>query len=111
MVCPPHRPAPVVENWIERHDHPASFLLHLVGIPLTLIGVLLAPIYVALASVPLFLFSTALFVMGYLIQFLGHAFDRTEPGEITELRRWLRSKSMRTSAPVVVESAPAMIES
>jgi uncharacterized membrane protein YGL010W len=54
---------------------------------MTLVGILLTPVFLALASVPLFLLSLGLFVGGYLVQFLGHAFDRTEPGEITELRR------------------------
>ena len=63
------------------------------GIPLTLAGILLAPVFVALISLPLFLFSLGLFVTGYLVQFLGHVFDRTEPGEIAQLRRWLRRKS------------------
>lgn len=95
MVCPPHSPAPVVENWLERHHHPASFLLHLLGIPLTLVGVLLFPIYIALASLPLFLCSVSLFVGGYLVQFLGHVFDRTEPGEITHLRQWIANRARR----------------
>jgi hypothetical protein len=96
MLCPPHAPAPVVQDWIERHRHPASFLLHMLGIPPTLIGVLLVPIYFALASVPIFLFSLALFVGGYLIQFAGHAVEGSEPGEVSAIRRrlggWLRER-------------------
>ena len=89
MLCPPHAPAPVVEDWLERHRHPASFLLHMVGIPPTIVGVLLIPAYLALLSVPLFLFSTALFVGGYLAQFLGHLLEGSEPGEIAQVRRKL----------------------
>ena len=33
--------------------------------------------------------ALALFVGGYLIQFLGHACDRTVPGELVALRRYL----------------------
>lgn len=90
MICPPHPPAPVVENWLERHKHPASFLLHLIGIPLTIVGVLLMPVYVVLMSLPIFLFSMALFVGGYAFQLLGHVFDRTEPGEWTAIKQRLR---------------------
>ena len=57
-----------------------SFVLHMLGIPPTILGVLLIPIYVLLMSVPLFLFALVLFVGGYLLQFLGHALDGTEPG-------------------------------
>jgi uncharacterized membrane protein YGL010W len=89
MLCPPHPPAPVVQDWIERHRHPVSFLLHMVGIPPTLVGVLLAPVSIALLSPTLMLFSLSLFVGGYLIQFLGHLAEGSEPGEITHLRHWL----------------------
>jgi uncharacterized membrane protein YGL010W len=76
-----------------------SFALHLLGIPLSLVGILLVPVCLAAASMPLFFFSTALFAGGYAVQFLGHAFDRSEPGEITQLRRLFRSKP----SPVAVE--------
>lgn len=92
MLCPPHPPAPVVENWLERHRHPVSFLLHMIGIPMTIIGALLIPIILGLASLPIFLLSAALFVAGYLIQFLGHVVDRTEPGEITHLKRFVQER-------------------
>ena len=99
MLCPPHRPAPVVEDWLERHRHPASFLLHMLGIPPTIVGVLLIPAYVATLSLPLFLFSTALFVGGYGLQFLGHLLEGSEPGEITQIRRRLVRLFGRTPAP------------
>ncbi|MBV8078284.1 MAG: DUF962 domain-containing protein [Planctomycetaceae bacterium] len=89
MICPPLPPAPLVQNWFERHRDPGSFVLHMIGIPPTILGVLMIPIYVFLFSVPLFLFALACFVGGYLIQFLGHALDRTEPGELTYLKRKL----------------------
>lgn len=89
MLCPPHPPAPIVQDWLDRHRHAASFLLHMVGIPISLVGVLLAPIYLALLSWPIFLFALSLFVGGYLVQFLGHAIERSEPGEITAIRQWL----------------------
>ncbi len=95
MLCPPHAPAPVVEDWLERHRHPGSFLLHLIGIPPTIVGVLLAPLYLALVSLPIFVFSMALFLGGYVIQFLGHAIEGSEPGEITQLRRWLAGRAAR----------------
>jgi hypothetical protein len=92
MLCPPHPPAPIVENWLERHKHPASFVLHLIGIPMTIVGVLLAPVYLALLSLPIFLFSMGLFVGGYALQLLGHLVDRTEPGEFAAIRARLSRK-------------------
>src|SRR5438552_245065 len=89
MICPPLTPSPLVENWIERHRNPVSFVLHLIGIPPTILGVLLVPVYVYCLSIAIFLFALALFVGGYLIQFLGHALEGTDPGEIIYFKRKL----------------------
>jgi uncharacterized membrane protein YGL010W len=87
MLYPPHAPAPLVENWRARHRDPRSLVLHLIGIPPTVIAVLLLPVGLAAWSWRIFVLSLALFVGGYLIQFLGHVFDRTIPGELMALRR------------------------
>jgi uncharacterized membrane protein YGL010W len=89
MICPPLSPSRLVQGWMDRHRDPTSFVLHMVGIPPTILGVLMIPIYVLLVSVPLFLVALALFVGGYLIQFLGHALEGTDPGEIILLKRKL----------------------
>ncbi len=87
MICPPLPPMKLIQNWIARHRDPISFVLHMFGIPPTILAVLLIPIYVVNFSVPIFLLALALFVGGYLIQFLGHAIDGSEPGEIMYLKR------------------------
>jgi hypothetical protein len=92
MICPPHPPAPLVLNWLERHRDARSFVLHIIGIPLTLMGVLLFPVYAGLLSFPVFIFALSLFIGGYLIQFLGHALDGTEPGEWFALKKWVGRK-------------------
>jgi hypothetical protein len=71
-----------LRNWLERHQHPFSFYIHLVGIPLTVIAIPL-----------LFLghgwLALALFVGGYALQFLGHAVEGNDAGEVVALKRWL----------------------
>lgn len=89
MICPPLTPGKLVQDWMVRHRHPGSFVLHMIGIPPTILGVLMIPIYVYLLSVPLFLLALALFVGGYMVQFLGHALEGTDPGEIILLKRKL----------------------
>jgi len=89
MICPPLTPSRLVENWIERHRHPVSFALHMVGIPPTVLGVLLIPVYLYALSLPTFLFAVSLFVGGYLLQFLGHAVEGTDPGEVIYFKRKL----------------------
>lgn len=88
MLNSPQSPSPIVDDWIERHRNPPSFALHLVGIPLTIIGTLLLPVYLLMWSRTTFLFALALFLGGFGLQFLGHAIDGTEPGEIRGLRTW-----------------------
>ena len=107
MIYPPQPPAPLVLDWIERHRDPRSFALHLLGIPSTILGVLLMPIYVLLMSFSLFLFALILFVGGFGLQFLGHALDRSEPGEIRAIRRWWSGRRARASSiapPAEVEA-------
>ena len=89
MVYPPLPQSPLVENWTARHRHPVSFVLHVVGIPPTLLGVLLIPVYLIGTSIPTFLFALAAFVGGYALQFLGHVFERTDPGEIIYFKKKL----------------------
>ncbi len=88
MLYTPQSPSPMVDDWIERHRDPRSFVLHLFGIPATIFGVLLIPVYTMLLSAAIFGVALALFVGGFVLQFLGHACDGTEPGEIRGLRVW-----------------------
>ena len=92
MIYPPQSPSPLVNNWIERHRDPRSFVLHLLGIPCTILGVLLLPIYVLLMSFSLFLIALVLFLGGFGLQFLGHGLDGSEPGEIKALRLWVERR-------------------
>jgi uncharacterized membrane protein YGL010W len=89
MICPPLPPDPLVQGWLARHREPTSFVLHMLGIPPTIVGVLLIPVYITLISVPIFLLALVLFVGGYLLQFLGHAIEGTDPGEIIFFKRKL----------------------
>lgn len=89
MICPPQPPAKLVQGWMTRHQGAPSFVLHMIGIPPTILSVLMIPIYMTLLSVPLFLFALALFFGGYLIQFLGHALEGTDPGELILLKKKL----------------------
>ena len=66
-----------IDEYAKGHQHPTNRLCHTFGIPLIAI------------SIPLFVlgifFSTilniaiSLFVIGWILQFVGHAFERTWP--------------------------------
>ena len=108
MLCPPQPPEPLVEDWIERHRNPVSFALHMVGIPCTILGVVFIPIYLMLLSLPIFFLALGLFVGGYLVQFLGHAIDGSEPGEWIFLKAYARRKFAWVFAkPAVPATTPS----
>lgn len=90
MICPPLPRAPLVDDWMMRHSHRVSFILHILGIPPTIVGVLLIPIYVGLMSFPIFLVALAAFAGGYSLQFAGHWIDGTESGEMRWIKKQLR---------------------
>jgi uncharacterized membrane protein YGL010W len=89
MIEPSLPPHPLVDHWLQRHRSPASFILHMIGIPPTILGVLFVPIYLTLLSLPIFLVALALFIGGYVLQFAGHVLEGTDPGEIIYFKRKL----------------------
>lgn len=89
MIEPPLTPDPRVRRWLQRHPHPTSFILHMIGIPPTFLGALFVPIYLCLFSWSLFLLALGLFVGGYLLQFAGHFLEGTDPGELIYFKRKL----------------------
>ena len=72
-----------VRNYVERHQHPASQVLHLVGVPLTFV----------VSIVMLFLekpwWALGCFVAGYGLQFIGHAIEGNDAGEVVLVKKWL----------------------
>ena len=85
-------PAPsgprLLRGWLERHQHPFSFYLHMIGIPMTLL------------ALPLFFrhqWSRALglFGGGYTLQFLGHVVEGNPPGEVLAFQRRLSRSHQR----------------
>lgn len=60
-----------LENYKKTHQHPVNKALHTIGIPTIVI------------SLPLFFFNwkwaLGLFVFGWILQFIGHAFEGKPP--------------------------------
>lgn len=95
MLCPPYEPPPLVVDWLERHTGRLCVALHVVGIPPTIFALLILPIAVAALSPSILLLSVGTFVGGYLLQFLGHWLEGTDPGELT----YLKGRLARRFAP------------
>lgn len=69
-------------NWLERHQNPFNFYIHLVGIPLALIGLLLF-------AVAQWYWAALALLLGYLLQFIGHQVEGNDVGELIPLKRAL----------------------
>jgi hypothetical protein len=71
------------KNWLTRHRNPASFSLHMIGIPACFVA---APILLICRQ---WWWAAGAFVGGYLLQFLGHAIEGNNSGEMLLIRRIL----------------------
>lgn len=76
-------------NWFERHRHPASLLLHAVGIPLTIAAVVVAGVQLSRWQWGLWYRPTVLLAAGYFLQWLGHRIEGNDMGEVILVKKWL----------------------
>jgi uncharacterized membrane protein YGL010W len=69
------------EQWIAQyassHTNPVNRICHSVGIPLIVLSLALAVAGIFFHS--LWIYAAALFVIGWILQFIGHAFEHKEP--------------------------------
>jgi uncharacterized membrane protein YGL010W len=69
------------DEWIAQyatsHQHPVNRLCHTLGIPLIVVSLVMFVASVAVAG--LWRWALALFVVGWVFQFVGHAFEGKPP--------------------------------
>ncbi len=69
------------EQWIAQyassHQHPVNRACHTFGIPTIVVSIVVA--VAAIFAHPLWKVALGLFVFGWILQFVGHAFERKEP--------------------------------
>jgi len=78
-----------LRRWLERHRHPASFWLHMVGIPLTIAAVAVALVQLKLGQWDLWWRPVVLLAVGYFVQWLGHRIEGNDMGEVILVKRML----------------------
>lgn len=74
---------PFLRKYLQRHQHPANRALHIVGLPVTFI----VPAVVLLQGAPGW--ALASFLGGYALQFLGHALEGNDAGELIVVKKFL----------------------
>ena len=70
-------------NYVERHRHPANQALHAIGVPVTFIVSVICMIEQR------WWWAAAAFVGGYVLQFIGHAIEGNDAGELILVKRLL----------------------
>lgn len=76
-------------NWFERHQHPVSRGLHYVGIPLTIAFIPLAGWQLTQNRWDLWWRPTLLLAAGYALQWIGHALEGNDMGEVILVKKLL----------------------
>lgn len=76
-------------NWLERHQHPVSLILHAVGIPLAIGAVVLAILQLAAWQWGLWWRPGILLALGYVLQWIGHRIEGNDMGELIIIKKWL----------------------
>jgi uncharacterized membrane protein YGL010W len=78
-----------LSNWLERHRHPASLALHAVGIPMLVFALCLAAWQLYSWRWDLWWRPAGLLVISYVLQWIGHAIEGNDLGEVVLIKRLL----------------------
>ncbi len=89
-----------LENYMARHQNMANQLLHLVGVPITFIASI---VFLCLQQ---WWWALGCFVGGYILQFIGHAIEGNDAGEVVLVKKWL-GKPYVEFAPKADDDSPA----
>ncbi len=76
-------------NWLERHQSPLSFWLHMIGIPLAVAAIPLAIWQLMEWRWDLWWRPVGLLVLGYFLQWVGHRHEGNDVGEFILIKKWL----------------------
>src|SRR5438046_3099443 len=83
QVSPTPRAKPF-KNWLERHQHPFNFWIHMLGIPQAVTGLV-----VLIVRFDAWYWGVIGLVFGYALQWLGHTVEGNDVGEWAGIKRLL----------------------
>src|SRR5437762_7591536 len=69
-------------NWLERHQHPFNFWIHMLGIPLAVAGL-------PLLFLAEWYWGAVAILLGYVLQWIGHWVEGNDVGEFIPVKRLL----------------------
>lgn len=95
-----------LQNWRIRHQHPASFWLHMIGIPMAAGALVLAAIQLYHGRWDLWWRPVVLLAGGYLLQWIGHRIEGNDVGEIILVKRCLGLPYVAVSSRYRFDSQP-----
>ena len=78
-----------LHNWLERHQHPVSRVLHAIGIPLTVLAIPVALVQLRDDRWDLWWRPVVLLAAGYVLQWIGHRIEGNDMGEYILLKKLL----------------------
>lgn len=86
-----------IEEYSQGHQHPVNRLTHSIGIPMIAASILLLPVWIFVSG--FWMVSLGLFILGWILQFIGHAFEGKPPEFFKDYRflfvglRWWMKKT------------------
>ena len=72
-----------LRNYAQRHQHPANRFFHVIGLPVTFV----LPVVLVMKNEPWW--GLGCFVTGYCLQFVGHACEGNDAGEVILVKKFL----------------------
>lgn len=96
---PPTRFAAWLQDWLVRHQHPASRFLHAVAIPLLPLAGVLAVVQLLHGEWSLWWRPVLLFVASYALQWAGHRIEGNDMGEVILVKRLLGKPYVAVAPP------------
>ena len=78
-----------LQNWRDRHRHPASLALHAVAIPILVLAGVLVVVQIIDGAWTLWWRPVGLVAASYLLQGIGHAIEGNDMGEVILIKKLL----------------------
>lgn len=78
-----------IQNWLVRHQHPASQVLHTVALPMLALATVLGAVQLANGAWSLWWRPVGLLVISYVLQWIGHRIEGNDMGELILMKKML----------------------